>query len=67
MTDDELKPSPRTAVLEAEAKPIIAEAETVKSEARSALVLLRDVLEALRDTEIDLAAILDSEQTEWNR
>lgn len=59
MNDPETREHERTSELLAEIPGILKESREVKSAANSALTRLREIAEALRDTEIDLAKIID--------
>ena len=60
---------PKTEELVAQQHAILDEGQKIKQEARSAIAVMRDILEALSKTEIDLASILlDSPRPKpWKR
>ena len=60
---------PKTEELVAQQHAILDEGQKIKQDARSAISVMRDVLEALSKTEIDLASILlDSPRPKpWKR
>lgn len=65
---DDTRSDPRTDELLSRNEPLMQQGEIIKKDARSALALLRDVVDTLRRTNIDLALIIDTKsQSKGNR
>jgi hypothetical protein len=63
LSREDQTPDPRTEELVEANRPLMVESSEMKHRAQSALVLLADALETLRDTDIDFALMLTSEST----